>query len=85
MTREAKELPKVPLDLDLKPKTNPSRRVAYLGQVAEYLQCSTLTIRRRIAHEGLPARRLGRRWIFDLDQVDGWLNRLPGANIPQAS
>lgn len=52
--------------------------------------CSRLTKSRpwvymAIRDMGLPARRMGSRWVFSKDEIDAWVKALPGVNLPNAS
>jgi excisionase family DNA binding protein len=49
-----------------------------INEVAQYLHCTTRTVRRLIANGDLPAYRLGDRMIrLDMRDVDGLLRRVP--------
>jgi excisionase family DNA binding protein len=50
------------------------RRWAELDGVAEYLGVSVRRVR-DLRERGLPAKRIGRRLLFDLREVDAWLER----------
>jgi Glu-tRNA(Gln) amidotransferase subunit E-like FAD-binding protein len=50
------------------------RRWADVDGVASYLRTSTRRVR-GYREAGLPARKLGKRLLFDLDEVDDWLDR----------
>jgi excisionase family DNA binding protein len=51
-----------------------------INEVAQYLHCTTRTVRRLIATGDLPAYRLGDRMIrLDMRDVDGLLRRVPTA------
>lgn len=63
---------------DRKPPTSPipprnvtgKRRYLSLEEAAEYLSCSTLTVRRRIADGSLPGYRMGASRTIRVDQAD---------------
>jgi hypothetical protein len=55
-------------------KVNAGRRWAEIDGVAIYLGTSTRRVR-GYREAGLPVRKLGKRLIFDLDEVDTWLDR----------
>lgn len=63
------------------PKTAQGRRFVSLDDAADYLSCSKLTVRRRIAAGELRAYRLGRsRTIrLDLADLDALLRPIPTA------
>jgi hypothetical protein len=50
------------------------RRWADLVGVADYLGCTVRRVR-DLRERGLPARRIGKRLIFDLREVDAWIDR----------
>ena len=52
------------------------RRWAEIEGVAEYLGVPVSRVR-YMRSVGLPARRIGRRLLFDLRQVDAWLESQP--------
>lgn len=55
-----------------------ARRLARIPIAAEYADCSTKTIRRRIADGSLTGYRLGQRLIrVDLNEVDAMLRPIP--------
>ena len=39
---------------------------------------------RAVREMGLPARRMGKRWVFSNTEVDAWFKALPGVNLPEA-
>jgi excisionase family DNA binding protein len=49
-------------------------RWAEIDGVAEHLGCSVRRVR-DLRERGMPAKRIGRRLIFDLRAVDEWLER----------
>jgi len=44
-------------------------------EAADFLKVSTLTLRRRIQDDSLPAHRMGRKWIFIKSELLEWLRR----------
>jgi excisionase family DNA binding protein len=52
------------------------RRWAEIEGVATYLGVPTSRVR-YLRERGLPAKRIGRRLLFDLRQVDAWLEAQP--------
>lgn len=50
------------------------QRWAEIDGVADYLGCSVRRVR-DLRERGLPAKRIGRRLLFDLRAVDAWLER----------
>ena len=66
----------IPLDhlADLVAERLESRRWAEIEGVADYLGCNLRRVR-DLRERGLPARRIGKRLIFDLREVDEWIER----------
>ena len=55
-----------------------ARRLASINAAADYLHCSTDTIRRRIADGSLTGFRVGKRLIrVDLNEVDALMRPIP--------
>lgn len=50
------------------------RRWAEIEATAAHLGCSVRRVR-DLRERGLPARRIGKRLLFDLREVDAWLER----------
>jgi excisionase family DNA binding protein len=50
------------------------RRWQHIEGVAEYLGCEVSRVR-ALRERGLPATRLGKRLLFDLDEVDAWIEQ----------
>ena len=44
-----------------------------LEAIAEHLDVSQDTVRRRIRNEGMPAHKVGRLWKFKISEVDAWI------------
>ena len=55
-------------------RIKPQQRWAEIDGVADYLGCSVRRVR-DLRERGLPAKRIGRRLLFDLREVDAWLER----------
>ena len=53
----------------------PRRRWAHIEGVADYLGGCGVSRIRALRERGMPARRLGKRLLFDLDEVDEWIER----------
>ncbi|OKH80876.1 hypothetical protein EB75_18885 [Mycobacterium sp. ST-F2] len=51
-------------------------------EIARNLRRSTQTIRRFVAHDGLPVHRVNRRLYFDPAEVDAWLRDRAEASAP---
>lgn len=49
----------------------PERRFATASEVAEYLRISPKTFKRHVAPQ-LPKIPIGSRFIYDMEEVDGW-------------
>ncbi len=47
-----------------------TRRLLTVSETAAYLRCSAYTIRRRIADGSIPARKFGRSYRIDLDELE---------------
>jgi hypothetical protein len=50
------------------------RRWAEIDGVAEHIGCDVRRVR-DFRERGMPAKRIGRRLLFDLREVDAWLER----------
>jgi excisionase family DNA binding protein len=50
------------------------QQYAEIQGVAEYIGCSVRRVR-DLRERGLPAKRIGRRLLFDLREVDAWIAR----------
>lgn len=44
-----------------------------VDDVCKYLKVTNETIYRWIEKQNMPAHRVGRRWMFKLDEVDAWV------------
>lgn len=49
-----------------------------------YLNKSRSWLYKAIGKMGLPAHRMGTRWVFRKSEVDAWIRTLPGVNLPNA-
>lgn len=49
-----------------------------------YLNRSRSWVYRAMSRMGLPAHRMGTRWVFRRLEVDQWILTLPGVNLPKA-
>jgi excisionase family DNA binding protein len=54
-----------------------STTCAFLGKSKPWLY-------RAMRTEGLPARRMGKRWTFSKSELEAWFKALPGVNLPMA-
>jgi excisionase family DNA binding protein len=50
-------------------------------EVMRYLGKSRPHIYTLMRKEGLPARRIGSRWMFERSAVDAWIKSRPGINV----
>jgi excisionase family DNA binding protein len=50
------------------------------ADVVAYTKLSEATIRRRVADESIPHRRIGRNVRFVPDAIRAWIHQLPGAD-----
>ena len=55
-----------------------------LNAVCSKLNKSRPWVYMAIRDMGLPARRMGSRWVFSNAEVDAWFKGLPGVNLPTA-
>jgi excisionase family DNA binding protein len=79
----APKLNTVPEDKQKEQKKRTSHvqaRVLDFQDVADYLGCHRSHVYRLMKDAGLPAVRLGHRWVFLKDQVDAWLESKPAVN-----
>lgn len=61
------------------------RRLLFAEEIAPKLGYATAdSVLRLVRRQGLPAHRAGRRYLFDLNEVDAWL-RTRGAESPTAT
>jgi len=56
-----------------------------LNTVCSILGKSRPWVYQAIREMGLPARRMGKRWIFSNSEVQAWFKALPGVNLTQVS
>jgi len=52
---------------------------------AAFLGWSVSSVYRAMANRGLPARRLGERWVFSRSELYAWVKKQPGINLPTES
>ena len=52
---------------------------------AAFLGWSVSSVYRAMANKGLPARRLGERWVFSRSELSAWVREQPGINLPTES
>jgi len=57
-------------------------RLMTVGEVASYLSCSISTVRRLVARGRIPHYRLGRMVRFRRGELDSWLARQHGGDLP---
>lgn len=55
----------------------PPRPRAGLAEAAAHLGVCERTVREWIKHKALPAKRAGRDWRFDLEELDQWVDAQP--------
>ena len=67
-----------------KPSPFPPSDLMDITATAAYLNRSRPWIYHAMREMGLPAIRLGRRWMCQKSRVDGWLASQPGVNLPTA-
>ena len=53
-------------------------------EVMKYLGKSRPFVYTLMARDGLPARRMGKSWVFSKAEVDAWIGSRPGVNLPTA-
>jgi len=44
-----------------------------VNEICEYLSVTNETVYRWIEQSGMPGHRVGRRWMFQKDEVDAWV------------
>lgn len=53
--------------------------IVTVKELSQYLRVHPATVYRLLKHEELPAFKVGKRWRFDLRQIDEWrLSQSPG-------
>lgn len=55
-----------------------------LPDAMAYLKVSRPHLYHLMANEGLPARKLSKRWTFSRAELDDWIKSRPGINLPDA-
>lgn len=56
-----------------------------LNETCELLRKSRPFVYMAIRSLGLPARRMGSRWMFSRSETEAWFRSRPGVNVPIAS
>jgi len=56
-----------------------------IDEIAQALRTDDKTVRRLIKEEGLPARKIGRRWLVEEGALRRWLAEGDGAEAEEAS
>jgi excisionase family DNA binding protein len=54
------------------PEDAPPSALMTLQEVADYLRVTRSTIHRLLRRNAIPAFRIGRRWRFNLKEIDNW-------------
>jgi excisionase family DNA binding protein len=62
----------------------PGRRYVALSEAAAYLGRTEKALRKLVERRAIPFRRAGRRLIFDLVELDRWVEGLPGVGLDEA-
>ncbi len=57
-----------------------SAEIMSIEQFAKYLDISRSTLYKLAQHGKLPGQKVGRRWRFHKDAIDGWLKQHPETN-----
>ena len=70
---EVRELVRTAVREELASHRDPERDVLTAEQVAGMLAVHVKTVAKLVVRDGLPARRLGREYRFDRDEVLAWL------------
>ena len=52
--------------------------------VGRYLQVSSDTIYRWIEKKGMPAKRIGKKWLFKKAEIDAWINTTGSKGVQNA-
>ncbi len=66
------------------PSPYPPSDLMNLTATGVYLNRSRPWLYHAMREMGLPAIRLGRRWMCQKTKIDGWLASQPGVNLPTA-
>lgn len=64
------------------PAALPPSELMDLNTNCAYLNKSRSWVYKAINRMGLPAHRMGTRWVFSKPEVDDWIRALPGVNLP---
>jgi len=54
-------------------KVSLDKEILTLKEVAAFLNVSPFTIRRMIKRDGIPAHKVGKKWVFIKEEVIEWL------------
>lgn len=52
-----------------------SQEILTTKETAEFLRVSTITLRKFIKEDSLPAHKMGRKWIFLKSEILDWLRK----------
>ena len=63
---------------------SPGRRYVSLSEAAAYLGRTEKALRKLVERRAVPFRRGGKRLVFDLVELDGWVASLPGVGLAEA-
>ena len=66
------------------PPALPQSDLMDLTETAAYLNRSRPWVYRAMREMGLPAIRMGKRWMTQKSRIDGWVSSQPGVNLPTA-
>jgi len=61
-----------------------AQRFALLPAAADFLGCTDKALRKLVERRAVPFRRVGRRLIFDLQELERWFAHLPGVTLDEA-
>ena len=57
----------------MNPKERKIKKMLTVSDVKEYLSVTNETVYSWIKNSGLPAYRIGKRWMFDKTELDAWI------------
>jgi len=60
------------------------RRLIDINELSEYLGISKHTLYTWVSQRRIPYVKVGRLTKFDLDDIDEWIDNLPGVDVPSA-
>ena len=66
------------------PVSSLSHRFISLSTAANYLGLTEKALRKRVERREIPFRRVGRKLVFDLLELDQWFATLPGTTLQEA-